>query len=579
MLTMLLVTMIQAQTGSDLIIVNAKVLTMDPANPRAEAVVVSNQQIVFTGSVQAALRLKKKNTKVIDAGGRTLILGLFDTHLHVIRGGRFYNTELRWDGVPTLARALTMLREQAQRTPKGQWVRVVGGWNEYQFAERRLPTLQEINEATGDVPTFILYLYGKAWLNKAGLALLGIDGNSPNPPGGLIEKDDAGNATGLLVAEPNAFILYSTLAKLPELTTAEKINSTLQYMTELNRLGVTAVMDAGGGFQNFPDDYAITDSLNKLGQITVRLPYFLFAQKKGTELSDYQRWTGMVDIEHHSTQGVDYAVAGGGENLVADAADFENFLFPRPELPASMENNLKAVISLLVRKRWPFRLHATYNESISRDLDVIEAVNRETPLNGLLWIIDHAETISEENMKRVKALGGAIAIQHRMAYQGESFIHRYGKKPAETAPPVKRMMELGIPVALGTDGTRVASYNPWVAFYWFTTGKTIGGVQVMAANNTIDRLTALRLFTTGGYELLREKNKGMIRAGYLADLVLLNQDLETIPDEALLKMQSVLTLVDGKIVFGQAPFTKWAPAPLPVIPAWSPVAVYGGYQY
>lgn len=579
MLTMLLVTMIQAQTGSDLIIVNAKVLTMDPANPRAEAVVVSNQQIVFTGSVQAALRLKKKNTKVIDAGGRTLIPGLFDTHLHVIRGGRFYNTELRWDGVPTLARALTMLREQAQRTPKGQWVRVVGGWNEYQFAERRLPTLQEINEATGDVPTFILYLYGKAWLNKAGLALLGIDGNSPNPPGGLIEKDDAGNATGLLVAEPNAFILYSTLAKLPELTTAEKINSTLQYMTELNRLGVTAVMDAGGGFQNFPDDYAITDSLNKLGQITVRLPYFLFAQKKGTELSDYQRWTGMVDIEHHSTQGVDYAVAGGGENLVADAADFENFLFPRPELPASMENNLKAVISLLVRKRWPFRLHATYNESISRDLDVIEAVNRETPLNGLLWIIDHAETISEENMKRVKALGGAIAIQHRMAYQGESFIHRYGKKTAETAPPVKRMMELGIPVALGTDGTRVASYNPWVAFYWFTTGKTIGGAQVMAANNTIDRLTALRLFTTGGYELLREKNKGMIRAGYLADLVLLNQDLETIPDEALLKMQSVLTLVDGKIVFGQAPFTKWAPAPLPVIPAWSPVAVYGGYQY
>lgn len=182
-------------------------------------------------------------------------------------------------------------------------------------------------------------------------------------------------------------------------------------------------------------------------------------------------------------------------------------------------------------------------------------------------------------MKRVKALGGAIAIQHRMAYQGESFIHRYGKKAAETAPPVRRMMELGIPVALGTDGTRVASYNPWVAFYWFTTGKTIGGTQVMAANNTIDRLTALHLFTVGGYELLREKNKGMIRAGYLADLVLLNQDLEAIPDEALLKLQSVLTLVDGKIVFGQAPFAQWAPAPLPVIPAWSPVAAYGGYQY
>ena len=129
-----------------------------------------------------------------------------------------------------------MLKEQAARTPEGQWVRVVGGWNEYQFEEKRLPTISEINEATGDVPAFILYLYGKAWLNKAGLKKLNIDANSSNPPGGLIEKDNEGNPTGLLVAEPNAFILYSTLAKLPELTTEEKINSTLQYMTELNRL-------------------------------------------------------------------------------------------------------------------------------------------------------------------------------------------------------------------------------------------------------------------------------------------------------------------------------------------------------
>lgn len=572
---------VQAQGAADLIITHAKVLTMDAANPRAEAVVVRNQQVVFVGTTAAALKWKNRKTKIVDAKGRSLIPGLFDTHLHVIRGGRFYNTELRWDGVPTLQRALDMLHQQAARTPAGQWVRVVGGWNEYQFAERRLPTLKEINDATGDVPAFILYLYGKAWLNKAGLKLLGIHADSPNPPGGLIEKDDNGNPTGLLVAEPNAFILYSTLAKLPELTTEEKINSTLQYMTELNKLGVTAVMDAGGGFQNFPDDYAITDSLNKLGKITVRLPYFLFAQKKGTELNDYQRWTGMVEIEQDSdgAAGVDYRVAGGGENLVADAADFENFLFPRPELPASMEGNLKAVISLLVQKRWPFRLHATYNESISRDLDVIEAVNRETPLNGLLWIIDHAETISDENLKRIKALGGSIAIQHRMAYQGESFIHRYGKKAAEAAPPVRRMLELGIPVALGTDGTRVASYNPWVAFYWITTGKTIGGTQVMAGSNTLDRLTALRLFTAGSYELIREKNKGVIRAGYLADLVLLNQDLESVADEALLTTRSLLTLVDGKVVSGSDEYAQWTPAALPVLPAWSPVAMFGGYQY
>lgn len=571
---------VMAQGKADIIITNAKVTTGE-GKEEVEAVAIAGNKILLTGTTQQVLKLRSKQTKLIDAGGRRVIPGLFDSHLHVIRGGRFYNTELRWDGVTTLQRALDMLKEQAQRTPAGQWIRVVGGWNEYQFAEKRLPTLEEINAATGNVPTFVLYLYGKAWLNKAGVALLNINGDTPNPPGGLIQKDNEGNPTGLLVAEPNAFILYSTLAKLPELSTEEKINSTLQYMTELNRLGVTAVMDAGGGFQNFPDDYAITDSLNKLGKITVRLPYFLFAQKKGTELNDYQRWTGMVEIDQHAHNGVnevDYHVGGGGENLVADAADFENFLFPRPDLPASMESNLKQVVSLLVKKRWPFRLHATYNESISRDLDVIEAVNKETPLNGLVWFIDHAETISEANLQRIKALGGGIAIQHRMAYQGESFIHRYGKKAALAAPPVKRMLELGLPVGLGTDGTRVASYNPWVALYWITTGKTIGGTAVMAKENTLDRHTALQLITAGGWGLIREKGKGSIKAGNTADLVILGKDYFTVAEEEIKSITASLTIVDGKIVYGDSNFKTVAPAALPVIPSWSPVKYFGGYQ-
>ena len=569
------------QPKADLIIINGKITTMDKDNTEVEALAIAANKIIMTGTNKNILRLKQKATVIIDAKGRRVIPGLFDSHLHVIRGGRFYNTELRWDGVKTLKRALEMLKEQALRTPEGQWVRIVGGWNEYQFEEKRLPTLEEINEVTGKVPVFILYLYGKAWLNKAGLQKLNINADTPSPAAGLIQKDDLGNPTGLLIAEPNAFILYSTLAKLPELTSEEKINSTLQYMTELNRLGVTAVMDAGGGFQNFPDDYEITDSLNKLGKITVRLPYFLFAQKKGTELNDYTKWTGMVDIDNHAHNGindVDYYVKGGGENLVADAADFENFLFPRPELPATMESNLKAVITLLVKNRWPFRIHATYNESISRDLDVIEQVNKETPLNGLVWFFDHAETVSEANLQRIKALGGGIAVQHRMAYQGESFIHRYGKKAALAAPPVKRMLELGIPVGLGTDGTRVASYNPWVALYWITTGKTIGGTQVMTKDNTLDRLTALRLFANGGYDLIKETSKGKIEKGYYADLAILDKDYFSVEDEAVKTITSKLTIVDGKVVYGTDEYKTVAPAALPVIPAWSPVKYYGGYQ-
>lgn len=566
---------------ADILIINGKVTTLSDENTEVQAVAIAGNKILQTGTNAQILKLKTSKTKVIDARGSRVIPGLFDSHLHVIRGGRFYNTELRWDGVTSLKKALQMLKEQSARIPEGQWVRVVGGWNEYQFEEKRLPTLAEINEATGHVPTFILYLYGKAWLNKAGLKKLAINGDTPNPFQGLIEKDSEGNPTGLLVAEPNASILYSTLAKLPELSHDEKVNSTLQYMTELNRLGVTGVMDAGGGFQNFPDDYGITDELNKEGKITVRLPYYLFAQKKGTELADYTKWTGMVEIDDHGHNGfndVDYYVEGGGENLVMDGADFENFLFPRPELPPTMEKNMKEVLSLLVKKQWPFRIHATYNESITRFLNVIEDIDKETPLNGLVWFIDHAETVTDENLKRIKALGGGVAVQHRMAYQGESFIHRYGKKGALAAPPVKRMLALGLPVGLGTDGTRVASYNPWVALYWITSGKTIGGTQVMAKDNTLDRKTALGLLTHGGYKLIKDMLKGKIEKGYFADLAILDKDYFTVNEEEIKNITAKLTIVDGKIVYGNEEYKTAAPATLPVIPAWSPVKYFGGYQ-
>ncbi|MBC7846922.1 MAG: amidohydrolase [Flavobacterium sp.] len=571
-----------AQKKATMIVTNAKVITLDDANQNAEAVAISGNKILGVGSNSMILKYKNSSTIIVDAKGRTLIPGLYDSHLHVIRGGRFYNTELRWDGVKTLSRALQMLKEQAERTPEGQWVRVVGGWSEYQFEEKRLPTLDEINRATGNTPTFILHLYGEAYLNKAGLLKLGITETTPNPKGGLIQKDILGQPTGLLVAEPNAFILYSTLSKLPELSESEKLNSTLLFMTELNSLGVTSVIDAGGGFQNFPEDYAITEELAKKNQLTVRLPYYLFAQKPGKELEDYQHWIGMVDIEEQQVKKeevTEYYVEGGGENLVSSAADFENFTKPRPDLPEVMESQLKNVIAVLVKNRWPFRLHATYNESITRFLNVIEEVNKETPLNGLVWFFDHAETVSVENLKRIKVLGGGISIQHRMAYQAETFISRYGSVAASDSPPIRKMIEIGIKLGGGTDGTRVASYNPWVGIYWLVTGKSMGGLEFAAKANQLDRIEALKIYTQGSASLVnQEKNRGVIKAGFLADLVMLSEDYQTIDAEKIKDMRSFLTILNGKVVYGSGEFIKFAPKVPKALPIWSPVNFYGGYQ-
>jgi len=579
------------KTAPTLIVHNAKIHTLDEQNSIAEAIAVVDGKILKVGNNSDILKLKNKSTKIIDAKGKVIVPGLFDSHMHIIRGGRFFNTELRWDGVRSLKRALAMLKEQAQRTPKGQWVRVVGGWNAYQFEEKRLPTLEEINEATGDVPAFVLHLYGHAYLNKAAIKELKLDENSPNPNGGLIEKDIYGNPTGLLVAEPNAFILYSTLSKLPELSPEEKVNSTKQFMSEMNRLGVTAIMDAGGGFQNFPDDYGVTNKLSKDSELTVRMPYYLFAQKAGTELNDYTKWIGTVEIgdgcddpaekvkKFGKKPKMEYFVQGGGENLVMSAGDFENFDEPRPELSPAMEAQLKSVISLLVKNRWPFRIHATYNESITRFLNVIEDINKETPLNGLTWFFDHAETISDENLQRVKALNGGLAIQHRMAYQGENFIKRYGKTAASKTVPLKKIMEMGIKVGMGTDGTRVASYNPWVGLYWLTSGKTLGGLKYMADENILDRTTAYKLFTSGSASLINlDKDRGILKENYLADFILLSEDYFTVSEEKIANIESKLTVVNGVPVYADKDFREFAKEQPKAIPAWSPVNFYGGYQ-
>ena len=559
--------------SADLILLNGSFHTIDKEQSLASAVAIKDGKFLAVGDAQAAMRHRGDKTQVVDLNGRSVVPGLNDSHIHLIRGGLNYNLELRWEGVPSLADALRMLREQALRTPHPQWVRVVGGWTEFQFAERRMPTLDEINAAAPDTPVFILHLYDRALLNRAALRAVGYTKDTPNPPGGEIQRDASGNPTGMLIARPNAMILYATLAKGPSLPLDQQVNSTRQFMRELNRLGVTSAIDAGGGFQNYPDDYAIIDQLAREQQLTIRIAYNLFTQRKGQELEDFQRWTDMIT----PGQGDDFfRHNGAGEMLVFSAADFEDFLEPRPELAAGMEDELEKVVRHLVSNRWPFRLHATYDESISRMLDVFERVNREIPFNGLHWMFDHAETISPRNIERVRELGGGLAIQHRMAFQGEYFVDRYGKEAAKATPPVARMLDMGVPVGAGTDATRVASYNPWTALYWLVSGKTVGGLQLAEAG--LPRETALELWTAGSAWFSNEQGKkGRIKEGQLADLVVLSSDFFSVPEEDVKAIESVMTVVGGKIVYGAAEFDPLAPPPIPVLPDWSPVKTVPGH--
>src|SRR5713226_1719457 len=329
----------------ELILMNGRIATVDHLRPFAEAVAIQNGRFISVGSNEEIMRLRASNTETIDLGGRTVIPGLNDSHMNPIRGGLNYNMELRWDGVPSLADAMRMLKEQAARTPAPQWIRVVGGWTEFQFAERRMPTLDEINAVAPDTPVFVLHLYDCALLNGAALRAVGYTKETPDPSAAQIQRDRHGNPTGALIAKPNATILYSTLGKGPKLSREDQANSTRLFMRELNRFGLTSVIDAGGGFQNYPEDYDVINELHSKGELTLRFAYNLFTQHPKGELSDFQNW---AKITQPGEGDEFYRMNGAGEMLVYSAADFEDFFQSRPDMQPIMESELKAVIRHLV---------------------------------------------------------------------------------------------------------------------------------------------------------------------------------------------------------------------------------------
>ena len=560
----------------DLIVHNAKVTTLQSGRGEAEAFAVRGEKIVAVGGDAEIMRLRTDDARVIDAGGRRVIPGLNDSHFHAVRAGRDYNLELRWDGVESLQRGLQMILEQAIRTPKGQWVRVLGGWSPHQFGEKRMPTVAEVNDAAPDTPVFVLFAYSWGLLNRAGAAALGLRPDSKPPEGGEFEFVDG----GVILRRP--FAVYAAIAKLPPpYGAADQLNSTQHFFRELNRFGLTSVVDAGATGTPYPGDYQALEKLAARPRLPIRVSNLLFAQQPGTEQAALEKWIAeeQRSINRAASRLNGYVLIGAGEILVWSGADYEDFMAPRYEPPPQMERELAAATRLVAKNQWPIRIHATYDQTISRILDVFEPIFKETGYRSR-WAIDHAETITPRNIARIKAMGGGIAIQDRMAFAGEFFAERYGREAAASAPPIRQMLQAGVPLGAGTDAMRVASYNPWISLYWMVTGKTVGGMQLASPENRLSREEALRLYTVGSAWFSGEEEaKGRIAPGQLADFAILSADYMAIPEEQIRRIESVLTVTGGDVAYSAAPFTTFMPEMLPpVSPAWSPVAAFGGYQ-
>jgi predicted amidohydrolase YtcJ len=557
-----------AEGPADTLMVNGRIATLDPRQTFVSALAIKGDRIIATGNDADLARLRGSATQVIDAGGRTVIPGLNDAHTHFIRGGLGYAMETRWDGVTSLAAGLRMLREQAARTPPPNWVHLIGGWSPEQFVEKRFPTLEEINAVSPDVPVLVMHLYDRLWLNRAALRALGWSKDTPNILGGEIERDKNGNPTGLVTARTTLAGLVSVVLRIPALSPEQQALSTRYFMRECNRLGLTSVVDHGGSGQFYPKDYQIILDLARRNEVTLRIGYWLMGQSRGKELGEYEAWAKMVKPGDGDGW---LRMLGGGEYLVWAAADIANFGYDFKGFAPVMEKQLTDVMAFVAQRGWPFRLHTVYDSSSERVLNVVEQVAKQAPLNRLRWGLEHCEMISERNLERLAKLGGSIGIQNRINIGGAAFVRKFGAQAAASAPPIARIRELGIPLAAGTDGNRANSHNPWLSIYWLATGRTVGGQKLAGDRNVLERMEALRLWSQAGAWMSSEEHlKGTLESGKWADLAILSADYFSVPDESIKSLESVLTMVGGKVVHAAGPYSRMAPPPLPVSPDWLP---------
>ncbi|WP_229455738.1 amidohydrolase [Massilia sp. KIM] len=575
----------QAQApGADLIVHNARIFTGNPAQPEASALAVKNGRIYSVGADADILGLKGPATRVIDSGRRRLIPGLIDTHTHVLNESGF-NYTLRWDGVPTLRRALEMLSEQARRTPEGHWVKVIGGWSPYQFAEKRFPTMEELRKAVPNRPFIVQYAYNRAFMNDSAMKAFGVGTDKfPALPGTEFEKDRKGNYTGVVHGFTFTFVAMETM--VPQLSADEELSSLIQVVHNMNRFGVTTAIDAGN--RGYPKLQANVAKLARDNRLNLRMPFVDMQFGDGTpmnmvdaQINTITRTAPISPGENlHPALAHGHVYRGTGEVLQLEVHDHENFDRPAVIIePDKMRTLVERDVRKLVERRIPFRLHISYDENISPFLDALEELNRTTPLNGLRWSIEHAETISPANIARVKALGGGIALDPKMALHGDGFIKTHGREKALMTPRLRQLVDSGVNVAMSTDAFRAATFNPWVGISWMVSGKSAAGTEVLARENRLTRAEALQMFTRSAAWFTNAENElGMIAPGYLADFVLLDRDYFAIPEDQIKAVASDLTVMDGRVVFGAKEYRSLSPALPEVLPAWSPIRYFGGYH-
>jgi predicted amidohydrolase YtcJ len=534
-----------AQTA-DTVLFNGKILTVDKDFSVQQALAIGHGQVLASGSTAAMKKLGGDKAKWIDLGGRTVIPGLTDGHIHGIRAALTFGTEINWIGVPSLKEALEKIRYAAKVQKPGSWIVVAGGWTEEQFDEKRRPTPREVTEAARDNPVYIQHLYDWLLLTPKAMEALNIREDADVTPGGRLERDGDNRPTGVVIGNGNT--LGKIFDKLPKPTLAEQVDGSKSFFREMNGLGITGIVD-GGGVSMYPANYQAVFKLWQDKELTLRVAYHLCAPKPGSELADLQNLTqllpqGFGDSMLHFN--------GPGEILIwADWTDGDI----TPDGKAKLAELLRWAAS----KSYTIQLHWNPDRTVHDLFDVVEDIAKDYPVRDLRWTVLHLYNASEDNLKRMKSLGLIWGVQDGPYFGGERLQREVGVEKARGLPPIATALKLGLTVAGGTDAHRVSSYNPFVSLQWYLDGTTIGGVKTRDDAQAPSRRQALEMYTRNSAFMANDDDKrGTLEPGKFADLAVLSADYLTAPVKEVGKIRSLLTMVGGKVVYAAEPFINMA---------------------
>ena len=525
----------------DLVLLGGKIVTVDAELSLHEALAIRDGKIAALGTTAEIRALAGPGTRVVALGGRTVIPGLIDSHLHAIRAALSFSTEVNWIGARSLPEALDRIRAAARRRPPGSWLIVAGGWNELQFAERRRPTQAELEAAAPNNPVYVQLGYGWVVMTADGFAKLGIASDADLSGGGTLGRD-GDRLTGEVSGGQGAII--ALFDRLPKPTFADQVQGTKEFFRELNRLALTGVVDPGGN-NLFPADYQALFDVWRRRELTVRVAYSLNGQTAGQELAELQGLTALLPM-------------GFGDDLLRFNGLGERITFAmnnNPEPTAEHEERYYEIARWAAERGMAITMHWGPDATVGHLLDIFERVDREQPIAPLRWSIAHLNDASEATLRRMSALGVGWTVQDAMYFGGEDLVRRQGADGARRIPPVVTGRRLGVNIGAGTDAHRVASYNPFTALQWFLDGKTVAGTPIRGPAETPDRLAALALYTRGSaWFSFDDDVRGSLEVGKLADLAVLSADYLTVPIDEIGNLESLLTLLGGDVVYAAGEF-------------------------